>query len=328
MNLCRDTNCTGSLLYKKPRRKKKMENAMETNLAGGLAEEQLKELEEGFGDDFDIEDDEEGIEGNETHTEEDDEGEEGSEDGETDPEDTGDGNEDEDGAEEDDDNEEEGEEETDSEPEYEVKHLGKTVKITGKDIIPTLQKGMDYDHIRNDRDSLLDVLGFYAAQEGMETRDYIKALTENRQGAVAEAQFQKLKEQYPDAPEQLLKESANQYAKNLMADTMAKQKATERAGQERMLQRFVNKFPDVKPEDIPAEVMDAVKRGADLTDEYTAYSLEQANKKIAELEAEKERSAKNQKKNKENKNKATKSVKGAATTESQFNDFINGFDED
>ena len=191
------------------------------------------------------------------------------------------------------------------------------------------QKGYDYDRVQQERDQLREYKkvadpAYTAMKEfakragfGDNLSGFLDALREQelRQSGKTETEAKNIVEQEKREANLTAREQA--VAAKEQAQTsaaMREQRARER--QQKSVADFYAMYPNVKPEDIPKEVWDAVfQKGADLTNAYTMYE----NKRlVAELAAER--------KNKENKASAPGSLSANAVSEQDEIDRI--WDED
>lgn len=180
----------------------------------------------------------------------------------------------------------------------ELDHLGEKKKVNRDEAKVLAQKGLDYDRIRSERDTLkaeskknrgvLAVLKQMADEAGMTVEDYIDY---QRIGTI------KAKETNLDSVSALLKarndrlqiekhldEEADREENERIAREEAAKAEEQKAAEARHKQfiRFSQKFPKVQATEIPKEVWDEFSKGEDLV---TAYALHLANSSRA-VEAE------------------------------------------
>ncbi|MDR1572750.1 MAG: hypothetical protein LBS24_00370 [Clostridiales Family XIII bacterium] len=206
---------------------------------------------------------------------------------------------------------------------YEVTHLNRKLSVSEAEVVPLLQKGMDYDYVKSERDRMRGVLEFYAGQSGMSVADYMNYVSSNMGTIAHENAKQAIEAKHPDLDGTVVSEMAYaQIARRREAEAAQRNavKAAADAARNEQFLKFVRKFPDVKIEDIPADVFAAVRGGANLTEEYSAYRVREAEKKIAELNAKQKAAEKNE----ENKSKALGSMETAAG-ENERDAFLSGF---
>lgn len=96
-----------------------------------------------------------------------------------------------------------------------VEESARSLGVSPEEFIATVQKGMNYEHLKGDVARLREqsareraVLSQYAALNGMQREEYIRFLEESHATVQQNRQMQALQERYPDANPQLLKELA------------------------------------------------------------------------------------------------------------------------
>lgn len=197
---------------------------------------------------------------------------------------------------------------------FELKHLGE-VKQVGRDEVVTLaQKGLNYDHIRQERDTarqevarlseLEQFLKELAAPQGMSVEDLIDSTRANvladREGLDKEVALQRVK------LERDRKAFEAERQKGIQAQQEADREETRRRDS---FLKFAKEYPGVDPKSIPKEVWDKFGEGVDLTDAYSRYENKKLKDELsamtAKLEAEKQ--------NNKNKERSTGSQKSAGS---------------
>ena len=183
--------------------------------------------------------------------------------------------------------------EADSEPTtLEINHLGEIKTVTLDEAKPLVQKGMDYDRIKQQRDGLktkisdyeafLSELSSVAGATPEQVIDMTRArMLVNREAAAgktiseAEAIIRVQRERAAKAQTPVAEaEDTQKEAKPAEAET----RKTE------SFQRFAQNFPDVKATDIPKEVWDGFREGGDLAGLYAIHQNKQLQQRIAVLE--------------------------------------------
>lgn len=162
----------------------------------------------------------------------------------------------------------------------------------GTDPVALLQKGMNYDH-KAERE--LRVLDQYAAASGMTRAQYLAQLEQAQQQAELNAELEKARSEFPEAPDAALQEIArNRVAAKRAAEQQ--QRAQQQAAVQQVQQRAEQAVQEArrkaeiaewdryeqmakvhKPEDIPPRVMELVQqKGLKPTEAHLQYQLEQA----------------------------------------------------
>ena len=162
----------------------------------------------------------------------------------------------------------------------ELKHMDQVRKVSREEAKVLAQKGLDYDRIRGERDSM--------KQEHEKLKEYEGFLTE-------------LKGDFPTIEAMMTDTRARMIAERdgiSYTDAVAKaklmhpeQKPTEAKREDQpqrqdAVQRFVQLYPGVKAEEIPQSVWDEVKKTGDLVGAYQGYERQKQADRIASLENE------------------------------------------
>ena len=203
----------------------------------------------------------------------------------------------------------------DAEEMFELTYNGQKVSLPRSEVITNAQKGLNYDHIKGQLDGIKNSktqrqLAQLAEEAGMPLDQYIDEVFANRRTRRAQ--------ELADT------EGISLSAAQRMIDTEEelasyKAKDKERGDEEAkkaMYRKFFEKYPDVKVDDIPPEVWDAVAGGEDITTAFTMHEnkrlRDEGNATRAEIEQ--------LKRNESNKQKAVGSVRGskAAVTGDAF----------
>ena len=182
---------------------------------------------------------------------------------------------------------------------FDLKYNKETKKYTRQQVTELAQKGLNYDHVTEQRDRLqqeiadltkfrdensaiLDTLRAAAEASGKSVPEYLTSIRTNllvAQGISPET-----------ARERILREDAEQrlYSKQKAEEAAASSKRDAEQRQKDDIARFQKKYKDVDPKTIPQEVWEAVRGGELLTDAYGDYQrrdlerqLREANEKLA-----------------------------------------------
>ncbi len=194
-----------------------------------------------------------------------------------------------------------------------VAAIAKALGTTEEAVIANLQKGMNYDHIAQERDRLrnaeeIKIIDEYAKISGLTRDQYIAFLRENQRKAAVDAQAQRAAQQYPDAPPEMLSELAQ-----LRLQQQREQQAQQ--AQQAARQPWNEFFGAVKltPAEIPQEVMTLVGRGMRPLEAYYKHQNEQLQLQLAARQT-----------NEKNKQAAIGSAKGDAADTGK-DPFLAGF---
>ena len=185
------------------------------------------------------------------------------------------------------------------EPMFDLKYNKETKQYTRQQVIELAQKGLNYDHVTEQRDRLqqeiadltkfrdensaiLDTLRAAAEASGKSVPEYLTSIRTNllvAQGISPET-----------ARERILREDAEQrlHSQQKAEEAEANRKRDAEQRQKDDIARFQKKYKDVDPKTIPQEVWEAVRGGELLTDAYGDYQrrelerqLREANEKLA-----------------------------------------------
>ena len=185
------------------------------------------------------------------------------------------------------------------EPMFDLKYNKETKQYTRQQVTELAQKGLNYDHVTEQRDRLqqeiadltkfrdensaiLDTLRAAAGASGKSVPEYLTSIRTNllvAQGISPET-----------ARERILREDAEQrlHSQQKAEEAEANRKRDAEQRQKDDIARFQKKYKDVDPKTIPQEVWEAVRGGELLTDAYGDYQrrelerqLREANEKLA-----------------------------------------------
>lgn len=184
-----------------------------------------------------------------------------------------------------------------------VKYNGKETKVAKDDIPTYVQKGMNYDHVMSELDSMRSgnmykALKRAADKEGMSVEQYAKyVLDRDDADALSEAEAA-VRQENPNLPNNIIKELAEARA----AKKQHNAKAEEASESEIAWAEALKEYPDMTRDSIPDEVLQAVASGKTPLIAMKDYE-------IAQLRAEKKKNA-IEEKNQKNKEKSTGSMNG------------------
>lgn len=181
------------------------------------------------------------------------------------------------------------------EPMFDLKYNKETKQYTKQQVTELAQKGLNYDHVTEQRDRLqqenadlakfkdeysgvFETLESMAEVAGKKLPEFLTSIRMNM--LVAQGVSQET------ARERILREDAERRLQASAAEENRKSKAEERQRED--IRRFQEKYKDVDPKTIPQEVWQAVGKGELLVDAYGDYQrrelerqLKEANEKLA-----------------------------------------------
>ncbi len=200
-----------------------------------------------------------------------------------------------------------------------IRHNHQDIELTRDEAIEYAQKGRNYDDVARERDTLrtqvtqvqpwLAELQEWAAQSNMTVEDYMAFARQQRRQASIDHELRQVMERYPDTPEDLAREIAqNRIGER---DRAAQQQAQQAAmAQQQQAQQaevepwraFVDAYPNIKDvAELPPGVMADIQGGMRPLDAMRKHELAEAQARIAALEKENQAYQTNQK----NQSKAT-----------------------
>ena len=219
---------------------------------------------------------------------------------------------------------------------FKVKHLGQEIELTMEQMIENAQKGLDYDRIRQDRDTLkssrkLQLLEDLAKDLGQEDVDafvenFYENLEESRVIERAEEIAAKRGIDFETAAELAKAERENEKLKQKMQEA-EKVKAKDADQQKQAVNDFnalFAKFPEIKEQytsydKLPESFRQKVAQGEQPLLAWNNYLLELKDMELKQKEKELEIVKNNQK----NKKRSVGSAKGAGQAK-ETDDFLKG----
>lgn len=191
------------------------------------------------------------------------------------------------------------------EPMFDLKYNKETKQYTRQQVTELAQKGLNYDHVTEQRDRLqqenadlakfrdensaiLDTLRAAAEASGKSVPEYLTSIRTNllvAQGISPET-----------ARERILREDAEQrlHSQQKAEEAEASSKRDAEQRQKDDIARFQKKYKDVDPKTIPQEVWEAVRGGELLTDAYGDYQRRELERQLREANAKLAIRAKNE----------------------------------
>lgn len=192
-----------------------------------------------------------------------------------------------------------------------ITHLGQTQEIPLSEAVSLAQKGMDYDHVRQERDELRqapawEVMDYFASRSGQTREEYIQTLRDQmEQDQLAQYTNQGMDEQ---AAKDLLE--LKRFKERQEQETRQREEENKKKEE---YHKFFSAYPDVNPADIPDDVWQQVGQGESLLGAYRSYENAQLKAKLAALEQ-----------NEKNKQAAVGSLAGEAGQD-EVDPFLQGF---
>lgn len=213
------------------------------------------------------------------------------------------------------------------EPMFDLKYNKETKQYTKQQVTELAQKGLNYDHVTEQRDRLqqenadlakfkdeysgvFETLESMAEAAGKKLPEFLTSIRMNM--LVAQGVSQET------ARERILREDAERRLQFSAAEENRKSKAEERQRED--IRRFQEKYKDVDPKTIPQEVWQAVGKGELLVDAYGDYQRRELERQLKEANEKLEIRAKNE----SNKQKSLGSLQ-STKQETGKDPFLEGF---
>lgn len=203
------------------------------------------------------------------------------------------------------------------EPEtFELKHLGEVKQVSRDEMVSLAQKGLNYDHIREERDNAkaeVTRLGEYesflkelADRDKISVDDFVDRLKArmlaDKDNISPEIALERVK---------LDRERRAFNAQRAAADEAKNKEDAENKRVRESLLKFSQEYPDVKPQEITQEMWQAVRDGGDLSAIYARHENKNLKTQIAELN----RKLEAEKQNTKNKERAAGSRQSAGKSD-------------
>lgn len=168
----------------------------------------------------------------------------------------------------------EGAEADDADQWIELKYMDEAPRKVGKEEAKTLaQKGLDYDRIRQERDSLKGDLPRYQEME-----KFLKEM---------QGDFDSVEEFMADTRARIKADAEGISYEDALAQVNATHKPVPQQNNNDLnVDAFIKEYPNVKAEDIPASVWARVRDTGDLLSAYKEYDFGMKADRIKELEQE------------------------------------------
>lgn len=162
------------------------------------------------------------------------------------------------------------------EPFLTVRYDKEDKNLTRDEAVTFAQKGMNYDRMYGKYQELNDRLTTLAEMNGMDINGYLDSLNTAQTNYAISKEVQELKEQYPDADQNLLKELATKNVNERMVHQQtAKQEEetsheeTQREALEKQMDIFRAVHPDVRADNLDDKVYELMGQGYTLLEAYT-----------------------------------------------------------
>lgn len=208
---------------------------------------------------------------------------------------------------------------------WNIKHMGEEKTLKASDVTPELlQKGLDYDRVREKYDEAKPVVEFFtefAKKAGMSVTDYIKYVRAEAKKASGMSEDEaKRAIELEDREAVISAKEAEQKQKESEENSVKEKVKAD-------LDEFKNAFPEIfeqartNPDAIPKSVWDEVKSGKlSLTAAYSRYAVAKAQESVKAANDKAEAIGQNQK----NAERSSGSMKSAGSARAK-DAFLDGF---
>lgn len=198
-----------------------------------------------------------------------------------------------------------------------VDSIASALGMTAEDVVANLQKGTDYERVRQMNEQNQGVINRISEWGGVAPNEIEKLLDRMTAQTAMQSAMRSVREQYPDLPDNVLQDMARMRVTAQMA-TERERKAAEQKQKEEQRDRpwvdfFVN-HPEISPDKVPHEVLDGVNAGLSPNEAWLSYQLKQKEIELQQT-----------KKTQTNKQKAIGSLGGEVSDEKK-DPFLEGFD--
>ncbi len=184
-------------------------------------------------------------------------------------------------------------EETES-PFLTIKYNKEEKGLTMEEAIELAQKGMNYDKINEKFTNLNTTIEGLAKRNNLDIDTYIKKLNDTQFRYETNNEIKALKEQYPEASEDLIKELAEKRVneklvkqERIAENEKAKQDELNQKEIERQVQVFESQYPDIDVSKLDDKVYSMMEKGYTLLEAYTIWQAEDINKSVNEANKKK-----------------------------------------
>ena len=170
---------------------------------------------------------------------------------------------------------------------FKLKHLGEESEVDLDTVIELAQKGMDYDHVREERDNLKADSETIAKLKGYES--FLKELAESGETPMTIEQLVEntRARMLMSDDDSLTEEEALKKVREANKATEKKEEpkaeATPEERRQAMFASFLAAYPNVKAEEIPKEVWEDAGRTYDLSGAYQRWENRQLRKELETL---------------------------------------------
>lgn len=195
------------------------------------------------------------------------------------------------------------------------------VKLSRAEAVELAQKGKNYDHVFDELKSYREgpvgrAMKAYADEAGMTVEQYAELMISNKDAADEKAAMDKMEEEHPDWPEEAIRE----LVKAQRAGAKERAKSAEEQKRQKEWADALAAYPDIKPDNLPQDVHDAVENGASPLEALRMHELAELRAQVAKLQAENE----SKQKQEDNRARSIGSAAGVNSGGESEDDFLAG----
>ena len=165
-----------------------------------------------------------------------------------------------------------------------VKYNGEERDLTPDEAVMYAQKGLNYDHILEERDRAHAVLDKYAELSGLSRGEYLEFLAKNLENQKGQSGIEALRAKFPNADDEVLRELYLAQAKAAEKEEDDARRAEEAKGREPW-DKFFARHSDLNAKTLPGEFMRLVEEEG-LSPEEAFLTLKNAEL-LAQIEQDK-----------------------------------------
>lgn len=195
------------------------------------------------------------------------------------------------------------------------------VKLSRAEAVELAQKGKNYDHVFDELKSYREgpvgrAMKAYADEAGMTVEQYAELMISNKDAADEKAAMDRMEEEHPDWPEDAIRE----LVKAQRAGAKEQAKSAEEQKRQKAWADALAAYPDIKPDNIPQDVQDAVANGASPLEALRLHELAELRAQVAKLTAAQEAKQKQD----DNRARSIGSAAGVSSGGDEQDDFLAG----
>lgn len=164
-----------------------------------------------------------------------------------------------------------------------VKYNKEDRNLTREEAITFAQKGMNYDKLNERYTNQHSILEKLASANNLSVEDFLNELQTAQNSYAISSEVERLREQYPDADEELLKALATERVEHTPRVSESEKRESEHQAEiNRQFESFKKRFPTVDAASLDDEVYQLMDEGHTLLE---AYSIVENNKNKKDIDS-------------------------------------------